>query len=299
MVNLIQVLWPKKANNDSLLSLPPEIRLYIYGYILPPFAKRSEYIGLIRSCRLIRREFTCEAAKRFKPQYERLRRTLRENCIFIDSYPDHILRRSTLGLSIPIPATRTIITLPKELIPVHWHSLSKVVITLQAALGPERDEDDLWLRGFWQKVDALMNEETIETGNGVKQLKKPLEIKEIVLRWRFLTPRNRNAISQESSPGTHGQLNRNVREEKVWKVERRAYRSVKWRLHNKNHAVKSVAKPSAKSLRYSGIALLFYVLGHINIWLCSLSILTFSQALAFGLWILTVIHLLGKHQKAR
>ncbi len=173
-----------------------------------------------------------------------------------------------------------------------------MVITLQAALGPERDEDDLWLRGFWQKVDALINEETIETVNGVKQLKKPLEIKEIVLRWRFLTPRNRNAISQESSPGTHDQLNRNVREEKLWKVERRAYRSVKWRLHNENHAIKSVAKPSVKSLRIAGSRCSFTFLATSTSGF-ALSILTFSEALAFGLWIITVIYVLGKHDKAR
>jgi hypothetical protein len=62
-----QAIVPTAA---SFLSLPEEIRLQVYRYLLPHQAMPSEYTWLHRTCRQTRAEFDHEALKQFPPLYK-------------------------------------------------------------------------------------------------------------------------------------------------------------------------------------------------------------------------------------
>jgi hypothetical protein len=54
----------------TFLSLPAELRLQVYSYLLPHQVKPSSYSGLRRTCRQIRAEFDREALKHFPALYQ-------------------------------------------------------------------------------------------------------------------------------------------------------------------------------------------------------------------------------------
>jgi hypothetical protein len=54
----------------TFLSLPAELRLQVYGYLLPHQVMPSGYAGLRRTCRQIRAEFDREALKHFPALYQ-------------------------------------------------------------------------------------------------------------------------------------------------------------------------------------------------------------------------------------
>jgi hypothetical protein len=54
----------------TFLSLPAELRLQVYSYLLPHQVKSSSYTGPRRTCRQIRAEFDREVLKHFPALYQ-------------------------------------------------------------------------------------------------------------------------------------------------------------------------------------------------------------------------------------
>jgi hypothetical protein len=63
------VAWISSAGT-TFLSLPAELRLQVYSYLLPHQVKFSSYTGLRRTCRQIRAEFDREVLKHFPVLYQ-------------------------------------------------------------------------------------------------------------------------------------------------------------------------------------------------------------------------------------
>lgn len=127
----VDVVQPKSP--PAFLSLPAELRLRVYTYIIPnrtfPFASRPAYTGLRLTCRRIQSEFDHEAAKELRLEYPFLLPV---------PYP-------TMGL----PQCRATLSTLKITYPCHWFRAKRFFAYMFTS------ESVPWVKALRVTYDAL------------------------------------------------------------------------------------------------------------------------------------------------
>ncbi|KAH7068553.1 hypothetical protein FB567DRAFT_555421 [Paraphoma chrysanthemicola] len=143
---------------SPFLSLPAELRLQIYSYLIPGIVLHAAYFGLLQTCHMMRIEYNHEIRKYIRPhyplRYDYFTSNNRQDRRYIDK-PYRLSNIHILNLTLPNDAT----IIRSTLVPFHLPWVEQVYITLRDSEHPHHEGNMVHLhRQIERGIEGMRNE---------------------------------------------------------------------------------------------------------------------------------------------